>query len=381
MNNKKIAFIICTNNTLYCEECIQYINELTIPNGYLIDIITIQDADNILSGYNAGMNSSDAKYKVYLHQDTFILNQNFLQDTLNIFENNSKIGMIGVLGTTKLPENANCYLSWNIGKIAAYNGISLDNTDFLYQTKSIPFIPVEAIDGMLMMTQYDLPWREDILDGWDFYDISQSLEMRRNGYSVVIPYQETEWCYHDNGTANLSNYDIERKKIITAYPHIFSVSNDNPYQKDLKNNLKTWDNTYQYLIHLFNQKNYIELSKTLSNIRNKEILHTHIRELINLMDIYILESADQTTPHSLYFSGASWEKIHDLYLYTHFIVIRLGYQKKDIRYTELLQMLITHKLSTIAIHFIATHSLKNGNDALQYLLDQNLIISTISDVN
>ena len=381
MNNKKIAFIICTNNTLYCEECIQYINELTIPNGYLIDIITIQDADNILSGYNAGMNSSDAKYKVYLHQDTFILNQNFLQDTLNIFENNSKIGMIGVLGTTKLPENANCYLSWNIGKIAAYNGISLDNTDFLYQTKSIPFIPVEAIDGMLMMTQYDLPWREDIFDGWDFYDISQSLEMRRNGYSVVIPYQETEWCYHDNGTANLSNYDIERKKIINAYPHIFSVSNDNPYQKDLKNNLKTWDNTYQYLIHLFNQKNYIELSKTLSNIRNKEILHTHIRELINLMDIYILESADQTTPHSLYFSGASWEKIHDLYLYTHFIVIRLGYQKKDIRYTELLQMLITHKLSTIAIHFIATHSLKNGNDALQYLLDQNLIISTISDVN
>ena len=107
------------------------------------------------------MASCDAKYKVYLHQDTFILYQNFLKDTINIFENNSTIGMIGVLGTTKLPENANCYLSWNIGKVAAYDGISLNSTDFLYQTNALPYISVEAIDGMLMMTQYDLPWRED----------------------------------------------------------------------------------------------------------------------------------------------------------------------------------------------------------------------------
>ena len=226
MNDKKIAFIICTNNNLYYEECVRYINVLIIPTGYLIDIIAIKDADNILCGYNACMASSDAKYKVYLHQDTFILYQNFLKDTINIFENNSTIGMIGVLGTTKLPENANCYLSWNIGKVAAYDGISLNSTDFLYQTNALPYISVEAIDGMLMMTQYDLPWREDILSGWDFYDISQSLEMRYNGYTVVVPYQETEWCYHDNGVANLSNYDIERQKIINAYPSIFNISVD-----------------------------------------------------------------------------------------------------------------------------------------------------------
>ena len=57
MNDKKIAFIICTNNNLYYEECVRYINELIIPTGYLIDIIAIKDADNILCGYNAGMAS------------------------------------------------------------------------------------------------------------------------------------------------------------------------------------------------------------------------------------------------------------------------------------------------------------------------------------
>lgn len=42
MNDKKIAFIICTNNNLYYEECVRYINELIIPTGYLIDIIAIK---------------------------------------------------------------------------------------------------------------------------------------------------------------------------------------------------------------------------------------------------------------------------------------------------------------------------------------------------
>ncbi len=30
------------------------------------------------------------------------------------------------------------------------------------------FIPVECIDGLLMATQYDVPWREDLFDGFDF---------------------------------------------------------------------------------------------------------------------------------------------------------------------------------------------------------------------
>ena len=34
------------------------------------------------SGYNNAMKKTDAKYKVYLHQDVFILNHNFLMDIL-----------------------------------------------------------------------------------------------------------------------------------------------------------------------------------------------------------------------------------------------------------------------------------------------------------
>ena len=96
MDEKKIAFIICVNDLWYYEESVRYIQELYVPDTYTVDILCIQEADSMPEGYNGGCEASDAKYKVYLHQDTFITNRNFIYDILDIFEN-SQIGMIGVI--------------------------------------------------------------------------------------------------------------------------------------------------------------------------------------------------------------------------------------------------------------------------------------------
>ena len=85
MNTHKFCFIICTNNEIYLEECIHYINHLLIPEGYEIDLITITEATSMTEGYNQGMTSSDAKYKIYMHQDVFIINPNFMNDVLTVF--------------------------------------------------------------------------------------------------------------------------------------------------------------------------------------------------------------------------------------------------------------------------------------------------------
>ena len=29
-----------------------------------------------------------------------------------------------------------------------------------------------VLDGLLMVTQYDLPWREDLFQGWDLYNFN-----------------------------------------------------------------------------------------------------------------------------------------------------------------------------------------------------------------
>ena len=49
--------------------------------------------------------------------------------------------------------------------------------------------------------------KEDVLDGWDFYDISQSLEMKKHGYKVVVPFQKNAWCYKDCGCHDVEKYE------------------------------------------------------------------------------------------------------------------------------------------------------------------------------
>lgn len=85
MNKKQIAFIICVNDDEEFAECMYYLERLYVPEGYSTDIISIQNAPSMAGGYNAAMKDSDAKYKVYLHQDVFIMNRMFISDLIDIF--------------------------------------------------------------------------------------------------------------------------------------------------------------------------------------------------------------------------------------------------------------------------------------------------------
>lgn len=63
----------------------------------------------------------------------------------------------------------------------------------------------------------------DLTEGWNLYGVSQSIEMRRQGYEVVVPRQEQPWCYCDNSILNSRDYDICREGLMRIYPEIFSV--------------------------------------------------------------------------------------------------------------------------------------------------------------
>lgn len=216
MNEKKIAFIICVNNLLYFEECKYYIDHLHIPEGCEVDVLAIQEADSMCAAYNLGMNSTDAKYKVYMHQDVFIRNRDFLKDIINIFEKDKTVGMIGMMGGNGMPQTAVTYLAWNVGLV------DCRDADMAYYLSGEPEIKtnsyVEAVDGLLMATQYDVPWREDLFTDFDFYDVSGSFEMRRHGYQVLVPYMKESWVIHDSSFAKLSRYDKNRKICQKEYP-------------------------------------------------------------------------------------------------------------------------------------------------------------------
>lgn len=214
MDRHKIAFIICVNDDLYERECVSYIERLNLPEGFVRDIILVRGAASITSGYNGAMQGSDAKYKVYLHQDVFIVYPDFITQILNIFENPA-IGMIGMVGAPSLGETAVMWHGGRVGKLYA-NPIILAEEAVCGEIEG-KYQQVEVIDGFLMATQYDVLWREDLFKKWDFYDVSQSLEFRKRGYQVVVPNMEHAWCIHDDGIMNLSNYYEEREIFLKEY--------------------------------------------------------------------------------------------------------------------------------------------------------------------
>lgn len=214
MNEKKFCFIICTNNKVYERECIHFINKLNIPEGYAIEIICKQDALSMTSAYNQAMRQSTAKYKIYLHHDVFIINRNILFDLLHLFRDNS-VGMVGVVGCESLGDSAIMWKEDRVGMLYSHNIIQSESCVFSEFEEE--YRKVDAIDGLMMITQYDIPWREDIFNKWDFYDVSQSMEFQKYGYKVIVPKMENPWCIHDDGFLDLKNYFEEREKFIKEY--------------------------------------------------------------------------------------------------------------------------------------------------------------------
>lgn len=164
-NDKKICFVICYNNERYLSEYLLYINNLNIHEGYIIENINIKGAKSMTSGYQEAMILTNARYIVYLHQDVFILEKDFLKKTIDIFNTDKSIGMIGMVGTEKLPESA---VMWQSKERVGLIRLSVIETvyDYFDNKMQIPYMEVESVDGPLLMTnRHNVNWRTDLFDG------------------------------------------------------------------------------------------------------------------------------------------------------------------------------------------------------------------------
>lgn len=214
MQKRKIAFILCVNDEVYYQECLFYINRLRLPEGFEAEVYPVRQATSIYQGYQQAMEQSDAEYKVYMHQDVFLIYPEFLLEMVKLFEKHPQAGLAGVMGASAVSTERRFYRSWDIGNVigcsekkAFTNELNKDETK------------VQILDGMLLMTKVDLPWRAESLGGWDFYDISQSLEFGEAGYEIWIPAQGQPWCIHDCGMLNLTGYDDAQEEFLKIYGH------------------------------------------------------------------------------------------------------------------------------------------------------------------
>ena len=212
---------------MFINECLTYISLLYIPDGYIVDTLTITDAESITSGYNEGMSASDTKYKIYMHQDVFILNKYLLFDIIDIFNSDSSIGMIGIVGYKNVSNTGMMWQEERYGAQKLYGSSrnypnSLfkysDYISYRYDLVNDGLTEVAIIDGLMMITSRDIPWDESTLKDWDFYDAFQSISFLENSFRIVVPNQRFPWVIHDDGyILSMWNYNKYRKLFLSKF--------------------------------------------------------------------------------------------------------------------------------------------------------------------
>ncbi|MCI8295811.1 MAG: hypothetical protein HFG22_07995 [Lachnospiraceae bacterium] len=329
IDKKQIAFITCVSDEAEYAECLYYLSKLYVPEGYETDVISIREAPSMAAGYNAGMESSPAKYKVYLHQDVFIKNRDFISDMLKVFHCDAQIGILGMIGKRNREIQADALMKWDTGKV-------LDNTrgfwDFSCPSREDIFAEVWAVDGLLLATQYDVMWREDLFDGWDLYDISQCMEFIRKGYKIVVPYQEGSWCFHDALYPKLTKYFDYHKLFLKEYfgndiyshlidgTGVFSYERGNEFAQaieDMRDGMKT-------LIEMEDRANLRVFLEDLTGLKDQ----TYMREYAAIVHIDCLEETAQSKQR-FWESGMSLEQLLKKLRHLKYGLKRLEYDAED----------------------------------------------------
>jgi len=219
MNPNKICFIYCVNQEEQLQQSLRSISFLDIPEGFVLEAQAVDDAKSMTAGYNEAMMHTDAKYKVYLHQDVQIMHKSFLVDAVKLFRANPQLGMLGMAGASYVPLNG---IWWEAaekyGQVYCIPSGVVELLAFRECGNGLDYQPVAAVDGLLMMTQVDIPWRDDLFRGWHFYDLSQCFEFARAGYEIGVPRQATPWTLHDCGIPVLNNgFPEDRERFVNEY--------------------------------------------------------------------------------------------------------------------------------------------------------------------
>ncbi len=327
MADNKIAFILCVNDMDEYAECKYYIDRLKVPEGYETEVITIEEAPSMTAGYQAGMLSTDAKYKVYLHQDVFLINQNFIPDMLAVFAENPTIGILGMIGTTKLGKYARAVVDWDAGKIL--HNCNPNRLEFEFPENGMSYQEVQAVDGLLLATQQDVRWREDLFDGWDFYDISQCMEFLRAGKLVVVPRQEVPWCYHDNSYSKMSHYYEYCTRFAKEYQDIASFETAQPSARAVEYE-KLREQSRMELETLVEEECRDELIAVFAEQENRGYLHLVEFELLAEIEAAERKSTESDLEEKrLWKSGMGAKKVHQRLQKLKHLVKRLEFDAGD----------------------------------------------------
>ena len=215
LDETKICLITAVNRPEEYNRSLRSWKKIRVPMSMTLESRVVQDATSLTEAYQAAMESSDAKYKVYVHQDVEIVDSAFFETMIREFQAQPKLGIAGVVGCIQLPSTAVWWEGYLIGAIC--DDSSGEFLSYLYYRNTQHTLPAEALDGVLLATQQDIPWRTDLFNGWHCYDLSQCMEFRRAGYFAGVLPQREAACVHRCGHVPMEGFEEARQKFIQEY--------------------------------------------------------------------------------------------------------------------------------------------------------------------
>jgi len=200
-----IAFMTCVNNETQYGICLRYVNALQVPWGHTVETIAVFGATSMAEGYQRAMEASTARYKIYLHQDVYLVYRGLLPELVRLFRTYPRLGMIGVVGTTRMPTKGVWWVSkfhcfgrlWEYRRETGFPASFLGRRLHVSRFRSFvgDYLPAVAVDGLFIVTQYDLPW-SNVVGGFMLYEQVHAAEFIKTGLEVGIARQEAIWCLH-----------------------------------------------------------------------------------------------------------------------------------------------------------------------------------------
>lgn len=183
LNDKKVTFIVAVYNDEKYTELQDYLGQLVVPEGYTAEMVAGRSNGSTAAVYQQIMKESDAEYKIYIDENTRLLNENFIADIIRTFSEHPEIGILGYSGIGKIIQNAEGKMETeHAGKMIT--GCSPHR--HVWSEFASEYVETVSVDGYVMATQYDVPWRTDLFTGTSGFDIAHSLEFGRRGYKCAI---------------------------------------------------------------------------------------------------------------------------------------------------------------------------------------------------
>ncbi|WP_051233946.1 glycosyltransferase [Butyrivibrio sp. NC3005] len=375
-NFHKVAFIICSFDDDYLNECLFYISRLHIPFGFAVEVVIIDDPFSIASGYNDAMCSCDAAIKIYLSEKLFILNQNFIYDIIACFRQDSAIGAIGIKGASFIQKRSDGKENYNIGASYVQDVYSDVITQVRTDKKVNEFgvTPrVHTTDETLLVTRYDYHWEERLYG--DYFNIaSQCIILRKHNHQIAIPYQDCMWAFYDEVLVNSNDYEFCKAKFYDLYKNYFaefrntditSYKSLSSKEKDkLDKEIKVKASVYticnrllELVKSMLNEKQYYLAFNALKDAGtaicyNKLLIDIHfILEIHHLEDVYEMllfaDSIECKEDESFY------EALLHKFNLLKFMMRRVAFSHIPVK--TIMQLILKNKFSMIAIIVTTLH--------------------------